>query len=111
MRDLASDDDLETLYTVARFVAAREDRRTTHPLLRDTRGLSLPGGDAAGLLMISGESVATLLLLPGSCGLPPRTPPTGQFTGTVEDSTETALGRLFPTDNARDFLTDPPARR
>ena len=36
VRDLAPDSDLETLYTAAKFVAAREDRRTTHPLLRDT---------------------------------------------------------------------------
>ena len=55
-RASASDADLETLYTAGKFGAAREDRRTTHPLLRDTRGLSLPNGDAAGLLMISGES-------------------------------------------------------
>ena len=59
VRDLASDADLETLYTAAKFAAARESRRTTHPLLRDTRGLSLPGGDAAGLLMISGESAGS----------------------------------------------------
>ena len=36
VRDLAPDSDLETLYTAAKFFAAREDRRTTHPLLRDT---------------------------------------------------------------------------
>ena len=56
VRDLAPDADLEILYTAAKFAAAREDRRTTHPLLRETRGLPLPSGDAAGLLMISGES-------------------------------------------------------
>ena len=55
-RDLAPDADLEALYTAAKFAAAREDRLTTHPLLRDTRVLSLPSGDAAGLLMISGAS-------------------------------------------------------
>ena len=36
VRDLAPDADLETLYTAAKFAAAREDRRTSHPLLRDT---------------------------------------------------------------------------
>ena len=56
VRDLVPDADLETLYTAANFAAAREDCRTTHPLLWDTRCLPLPGGDAAGLLMISGES-------------------------------------------------------
>ena len=56
VRDLAPDADLETLYTAAKLVAAREDRRTTHPLLRDTRGIPLSSGDAAGLRMISGES-------------------------------------------------------
>ena len=59
VRDLASDTELETLYTVAKLATARKDRRTTHPLLRDTRGLSLPGGDAAGLLLISGESAGS----------------------------------------------------
>ena len=44
VRDLASDADLETLYTAAKFAAAREDRRTTHPLLRDSRGLSAASG-------------------------------------------------------------------
>ena len=56
VRDLAPDAELETVYTAAKFAVAREDRRTTHPLLRDMRGLPLSRGDAAGLLMISGES-------------------------------------------------------
>ena len=56
VRKLAPDAGLETLCTAAKFAAARKDRRTTHPLLRDTRGLPLPSGDAAGLLMISGET-------------------------------------------------------
>ena len=54
VRDLASDADLETLYAAAKFAAARQDRCTTHPLLRDARSLPLPGVDATGLLMISG---------------------------------------------------------
>ena len=56
VRDFAPDAELEPLHTAAKFVAAREDRRTTHPLLRDTRGLPLSRGDAVGLLIISGES-------------------------------------------------------
>ena len=54
-RDLAPDAELETLYTAAKFAAAKEHRRTMHPLLRDTRGLPLSSGDAAALLRISGE--------------------------------------------------------
>ena len=45
MRGLAPDADLETLYAEAKFAAARADRRTTHPLLRDARGLSVVSGD------------------------------------------------------------------
>ena len=45
VRDLAPDADLETLYAAAKFAAAREDRRTTHPLLRDAPGLSVVSGD------------------------------------------------------------------
>ena len=56
VRDLAPDAELETLYTAAKFAVAREDRPTTHLLLRDMRGLPLSRGDAAGLLMFSGES-------------------------------------------------------
>ena len=77
-RDLVPDADLETLYTAAKFAAATEDRHTTHPLLRDTQGLPLSSGDAAGLLAISGESDGSSLLPPGSCGLPPRTSLTSQ---------------------------------
>ena len=44
VRDLAPDADLETLYAAAKFAVAREDRRTTHPLLRDARGLSAASG-------------------------------------------------------------------
>ena len=54
-RDLASDADLETLYAAAKFAAAREDRRTTHPLLWDARGLSAVSGDVTGLLAALGE--------------------------------------------------------
>ena len=54
VRDLVSDADLEMLYAAAKFAAAREDSRTTHPLLRDARSLPLPGVDETGLLMISG---------------------------------------------------------
>ena len=56
VRELAPDADLETLYTAAKFAAARGDRRTTLPLLRDMRGLPLSSGDGAGFLMTSGES-------------------------------------------------------
>ena len=55
VRDLASDADLETLYAAAKFVAAREDRRTTHTLLRDARGLSGASGDVTGSLTFTGE--------------------------------------------------------
>ena len=56
VRDLTLEADLEPLHTAAKFAAAREDRRTTRPLLRDMRGLPLSRGDAAGLLLISGET-------------------------------------------------------
>ena len=75
VRELAPDGDLETLYTAAKFAAAREDRRTTHLLLRDMRGLPLSRGDAAGLLMISGESDGSSD--PTFAAREPRTSPTG----------------------------------
>ena len=53
VRDLASDTDLETLYT--KFAAAREYRRTAHPLLADARGLMGVSGDVTGLLTFTGE--------------------------------------------------------
>ena len=56
VRDLASEADLETLYAAAKFAAAREDRRTTEPLLRDAQSLPLAGCDATGLFVISGEA-------------------------------------------------------
>ena len=59
VRELASGADEGTLYTAATFAAAREDRRITHPLLRDARGLPFPSGHADGLLMISGESAGS----------------------------------------------------
>ena len=43
------------LYTAAKFAAAREDRRTTHPSLRDARGLLVVSGDVTGLLTVTGE--------------------------------------------------------
>ena len=55
LRDLVPDADLETLYAAAKFAAAREDRRTTHPLLRDARGLSMVSGDVRALLTVTGE--------------------------------------------------------
>ena len=55
VRDLAPDADPETLYAAAKFAAARQDRRTTHPLLRDARGLSVVSGDVIGLLTVTGE--------------------------------------------------------
>ena len=55
VRDLASDADLETLYAAAKFAAARADRRTTHPLLRDARVLTGANGDVTGLLAFTGE--------------------------------------------------------
>ena len=59
VRELALDAQLETLYTADKVASARADRRSTHPLLRDMVGLPSPRGDAAGLLMISGESVGS----------------------------------------------------
>ena len=53
--DLASDTDLQTLYAAAKFAAAREDRRTTHPLLQDARGLTGANRDVTGLLTVTGE--------------------------------------------------------
>ena len=55
VRDLAFDADLETLYTAAKFAAAREDCRTTHPLLRDAREPKGANGDESGLFTITGE--------------------------------------------------------
>ena len=55
MRDLESDADLETLYAAAKFPAAREDRRTTHTVLRDARGLTGASGDVTGLLSFTRE--------------------------------------------------------
>ena len=55
MRDLAPDADLETLYGAAKFAATREGRHTTHPLMRDARGLSVVSGDVTGLLTVTGE--------------------------------------------------------
>ena len=52
-----------------------------------------------------------LLLPPVSCELPPRVPPTGQFIGMAGDPTGMVLGRLLPTDDARDFLSGPLDRR
>ena len=52
--DLANAD-LETLYTAAKFAAAREDRCTTHPLLRDVRDPTGANGDVTGLFKITGE--------------------------------------------------------
>ena len=57
--DLAPDADLETPYAAAKLAAAREDRRTTHPLLRDARGLSMVSGDVTGLLTVTGELIAS----------------------------------------------------
>ena len=54
-RGLASDAHLETLYAPAKFAATREDRRTTHPLLRDARGLTGVSEDLTGLLTVTGE--------------------------------------------------------
>ena len=55
VRDLASDADLETLYAAAKFAVAREDRRTTHPVVRVARGgLSLANGDVTGRLTVTG---------------------------------------------------------
>ena len=71
LRYLASDADLEILYAAVKFAAAREDRRTTHPLLRDSRSLPLPGVDATELLMISGEAAESsdpALVAKGGCG-------------------------------------------
>ena len=55
VRDLSPDADLETLYAAAKFAAAGEDRRTTHPLLRGARGLSVVSGDVTELLMVTCE--------------------------------------------------------
>ena len=55
MRDLAPDADLQTLYAAAKFAAAREDRRITHTLLRDARGLSVVSGDVTKLPTATGE--------------------------------------------------------
>ena len=55
VRELASDAGLETLYATAKFAAAREDRRTTHPLLREARGLTGVSGNVTGLLTFAGE--------------------------------------------------------
>ena len=55
VRDLASDVDLESLYTAAKFAAAREDRRITLPLLRDARGPEGANGDVTGLFPITRE--------------------------------------------------------
>ena len=58
VRDLASDSDLETLYASAKFAAARDGRRTTHPLLRVARGLSVVSGDVTGSLTVTGQLTA-----------------------------------------------------
>ena len=55
VRDLASDADLETCCAGAKFAVAREDRRTTRPLLRDARGLSVVSGDVTGLFTVTRE--------------------------------------------------------
>ena len=47
--------DLETLYAAAKFAAAREDRRTTQPLLRAAWGASVVSGNVTGLLTVTGE--------------------------------------------------------
>ena len=113
MRNVASDADLEPLYTAAKFAAAREDRRTTHPLLRDARGLSLPGSDAAELLMISRESLRSSD--PASASRELRAPAAHTADRAAHryggDSTEAARGRLLLTDGVRAFVTDPPKRR
>lgn len=53
--DMASDTELETLYTAAKFAAARDDRRTTHPLPRNAQGASQGSGDIAELFAITGD--------------------------------------------------------
>ena len=55
VRNLASDADLETFYAAAKFAAARENRRTTHPLLRGAWGLTKASGDVTGLPAFTGE--------------------------------------------------------
>ena len=111
MRDLAPDADLKTLYTAAKFALAREHRRTTYPLLRDTRSLPLSSGDAAGLLMISGEldGSSDPIFAARELQAPPRTSPDclRQCIGRTSDSTGMVLGRLLPTDDVRDFRTGP----
>ena len=87
VRDLASDDDLESLYTAAKFAAASEDRRTTHPPLRDARGSSGANGDVATLFTITwdltgnrypvfadGEQRASALTTPAGAIRPSRVP-------------------------------------
>ena len=53
VRDMACDAELETLYTATKFAAAMEDRRTTHPILRDTQDPSGVSGDVAGLFAVT----------------------------------------------------------
>ena len=109
MRDLAPDADLETLYTAAKFAAAREDRRITHSLLRDMRGLPLSSEDAAGPLMISGESDGSSD--PTFAAREPRAPAAHVADRVVHrhdgDSTGMVLGCLLLTDGVRDFRTGP----
>ena len=60
VRNLPPDADLETVYAAGKFAVAREDRRITHTLLRDARGLLVVSGEVTGLLTVTGE-------LTGSC--------------------------------------------
>ena len=54
-RHVPSYGDADTFYAADKFGAPREDRRTTHSMLWDARGLTRDSGDVTGLLMFTGE--------------------------------------------------------
>ena len=88
---------------------AREDRRTTHSLLRDARGFSVVSGEVTVLLTVTGvasrlrwSGVATQPSQTGSYGRPPY-PQLWKSTDPAHRSMRKARDRQFLTVDDRDF--------
>ena len=109
LRDLVSDADFETLCAVTKFVAARADRRTTHPLLWDARGLTGVSGDVRGFLPFRGELSGSRD--PAFADREPRAPAIPAAMGVNRLAMRKARDRQSLTVDEGDFLIGMHGRR
>ena len=99
---LAREADLKSLYAVAKLAAARAERRTTQPLLRDARDLPGVCGHMTVLLTLTGDlSVTTQPWQTGSRGRRAQPQPS-ELTDLAHHSMGKARDRQFLTVDESD---------